>query len=54
MLQNPASAIDPAKFLARPFSFGQLLDDRQLRDRMGASGRESVRRKFLLSRLLED
>jgi trehalose synthase len=33
---------------------GQLLDDRQLRDRMGTSGRESVRRKFLLSRLLED
>jgi len=33
---------------------GQLLDDRQLRDRMGASGRESVRRKFLLSRLLEN
>jgi trehalose synthase len=33
---------------------GQLLDDRQLRDRMGTSGRESVRRKFLLSRPLED
>jgi trehalose synthase len=35
-------------------SIVQLLTDPHLRRRMGASGRESVRRKFLLSRLLED
>jgi trehalose synthase len=32
----------------------QLLNDPVLRERMGAKGRETVRRKFLLSRMLED
>jgi trehalose synthase len=31
-----------------------LLQTPELRQRMGASGRETVRRKFLLSRLAED
>jgi trehalose synthase len=31
-----------------------LLRDPRMRDRMGANGRESVRRNFLLSRYLED
>ena len=32
----------------------ELLQNSQLRQRMGANGRESVRRQFLLSRLAED
>ena len=32
----------------------ELLQNPQLRERMGANGRESVRRQFLLSRLVED